>query len=83
MHWHAYYNTGFPGQIRKFDNQIHFNFIQIRQILSCRENYHWIKFILFFIEFDLTFMSKESVFMSFNLKSALRAFKFATARQRV
>ena len=31
---------GFPGQIRKFDNQIHFNFIQIRQILSCRENYH-------------------------------------------
>ena len=33
-------NIGFPGQIRKFDNQIHFNFIQIRQILSCRENYH-------------------------------------------
>ena len=31
---------GFPGQIRKFDNQIHFNFIQIRQILSCREKYH-------------------------------------------
>ena len=31
---------GFPGQIRKFDNQIHFNFIQIRQFLSCRENYH-------------------------------------------
>ena len=31
---------GFPGQIRKFDNQIHINFIQIRQILSCRENYH-------------------------------------------
>ena len=34
------YDIGFPGQIRKFDNQIHFNFIQIRQILSCRENYH-------------------------------------------
>ena len=33
-------NIGFPGQIRKFDNQIHFKFIQIRQILSCRENYH-------------------------------------------
>ena len=31
---------GFPGQIRKFDNQIHVNFIQIRQILSCHENYH-------------------------------------------
>ena len=31
---------GFPGQIRKFDNQINFNFIQIRQILSCRENYY-------------------------------------------
>ena len=31
---------GFPDQIRKFDNQIHFNIIQIRQILSCRENYH-------------------------------------------
>ena len=31
---------GFPGQIRKFDNQIHFNFIQIRRILSCRENYN-------------------------------------------
>ena len=35
-----FYTIGFPGQIRKFDNQIHFNFIQIRQILSCRENYH-------------------------------------------
>ena len=35
-----YKTIGFPGQIRKFDNQIHFNFIQIRQILSCRENYH-------------------------------------------
>ena len=34
------YSIGFPGQIRKFDNQINFNFIQIRQILSCRENYH-------------------------------------------
>ena len=31
---------GFPGQIRKFDNQIHFNFIQIRQIMSCRKNYN-------------------------------------------
>ena len=31
---------GFPGQIRKFDNQINFNFIQIRRILSCRENYN-------------------------------------------
>ena len=30
---------GFPGQTRKFDTQIHFNFIQIRQILSCRESY--------------------------------------------
>ena len=30
---------GFPGQIRKFDTQIHFNFIQIRQFLSCRESY--------------------------------------------
>ena len=38
-HYH-YSNIGFPGQIRKFDNQIQFNFIQIRQILSCRENYH-------------------------------------------
>ena len=34
------YIIGFPSQIRKFDNQIHFNFIQIRQILSCREKYH-------------------------------------------
>ena len=34
------HNIGFPGQIRKFDNQTYFNFIQIRQILSCRENYH-------------------------------------------
>ena len=34
------YYIGFPGQIRTFDNQIHFNFIQIRQILSCRENYN-------------------------------------------
>ena len=33
-------HVGFPGKIRKFDNQIHFNFIQIRQIMSCRENYH-------------------------------------------
>ena len=33
-------NIGFPGHIRKFDNQIHFNFIQIRRILSCRENYN-------------------------------------------
>ena len=48
---------GFPGQIRKFDNQIHFNFIQIRQILSCRENYH-VNFIL--LSFVLTFLSKES-----------------------
>ena len=32
-------SIGFSGQIRKFDNQIHFNFIQIRQILSYRENY--------------------------------------------
>ena len=31
---------GFPDQIRKFDNQIHFNFIQIRRILSCRKNYN-------------------------------------------
>ena len=31
---------GFPGQFRKFDNQIRFNFIQIRQILSRREHYH-------------------------------------------
>ena len=30
---HTYLYIGFPGQIRKFDNQI-------RQILSCRENYH-------------------------------------------
>ena len=67
-------NIGFPGQIRKFENQIHVNFIQIRQILSCRENYHSNSF---------SFMSKESAFMSFNLKSALRAFKFATARQGV
>ena len=37
--WQLLY-IGFPCQIRKFDNQIHFNFIQIRQILSCRENYH-------------------------------------------
>ena len=73
-------NIGFPGQIRKFDNQIHFNFIQIRQILSCREKLPF-KFIL--LSFNLTFPSKESVFMSFNLKSALRAFKFATARQGV
>ena len=35
-----FYFIGFPGQIRKFDNQIHFNFIQIRRILSCRENYN-------------------------------------------
>ena len=34
------YIIGFPGQIRKFDIQINFNFIQIRHILSCRENYH-------------------------------------------
>ena len=33
-------SIGFPGQIRKFDNQIHFNFIQIRRNLSCRENYN-------------------------------------------
>ena len=33
------YSIGFPGQIRQFDTQIHFNFIQIRQILSCRESY--------------------------------------------
>ena len=70
---------GCPGQIRKFDNQIHFNFIQIRQILSCRENYHSYSFGYHSINFSL----KESVFMSFNLKSALRAFKFATARQGV
>ena len=36
----SHVSIGFPGQIRKFDNQIHFNFIQIRQILSYRENYH-------------------------------------------
>ena len=68
---------GFPGQIRKFDNQIHFNFIQIRQILSYRGKLPF-KIILF--SFDLTFISKESVFMSFNLKSALRAFVFQKVR---
>ena len=37
---HGCINIVFPGQIRKFDNRINFHFIQIRQILSCRENYH-------------------------------------------
>ena len=42
----------------------------------------WFKFIL--LSFDLTFRSKESVFISFNIKRALRSIQIrdCTARRR-
>ena len=71
---------GFPGQIHIFDSRIHFNLVSIRQILSCRENYDSNSFC-YYSMYDIS-VKGFCVCLHVNLKSALRAFKFATARAR-